>query len=259
MIRSMCPEEYPITLYLNEKAIATYQLTKQDLEDWAIGYLFTEGIIDSLNDLKGLQIFIDRNRIYAELTSDFDLEVFMKRKKNFTAGCGTGLTFFSMTDIRKFSKVESNIKTTLSYLLKKRTEFAQKSPMYLETGGMHGACLVELDGKITVREDIGRHNAVDKIIGFALRQGLDPKNLILITTGRISYEMLSKSARFGIGVLGSRTAATKQAVQLAKFLNIDVVGYIRGKMATIYTTTGRIQDDLKEVVFGQLYKKGGIS
>jgi FdhD protein len=149
-----------------------------------------------------------------------------------------------MTDVKNFEKVSSGTSHKLSYLLKKRSEFAQNSPLYLETGGMHGACIIEETGSITVREDIGRHNAVDKIIGYALRNSLPPERLVLLTTGRVSYEMLSKAAKFGFPIIGSRTAATKQAVQLAKFLNIEVIGYLRGKMANVYTSTGRVQNDL---------------
>src|SRR5690606_18455333 len=116
---------------------------------------------------------------------------------------------------KNFNKVHSRQKYALSYLLKKRSEFAKQSPLYLETGGMHGACIIHEDGTIVVREDIGRHNAVDKVIGYALRKRLQPEGLVLLTTGRVSYEMISKAAKFGFAVVGSRTAATKQAVQLA--------------------------------------------
>jgi FdhD protein len=149
-----------------------------------------------------------------------------------------------MTDVKNFEKVTSNVSYQLSYLLKKRSEFAQNSELYLETGGMHGACIIDQTGRMTIREDIGRHNAVDKIIGCAIKNHLQPERLILLTTGRVSYEMLSKAAKFGFPVIGSRTAATKQAVQLAKYLNIEVVGYLRGKMATIYTLAGRVENDV---------------
>ncbi|WP_318506677.1 formate dehydrogenase accessory sulfurtransferase FdhD [Bacillus sp. T3] len=155
-----------------------------------------------------------------------------------------------MTDVKSFDKVDSQDTYQLSYLLKKRSQFAQESPMYLEAGGMHGACIVHEDGSIVVREDIGRHNAVDKIIGYALRNRLNPQKLILLTTGRVSYEMLSKAAKYGFAVIGSRTAATKQAVQLAKYLNIEVVGYLRGKMAISYTSSGRVINDLEQVKVG---------
>jgi FdhD protein len=246
MNRKGCPDEYPITLVVNGYEIAVFQLTKSDLQDWAFGYLFSEGFIQEASEIESVSINEEMGSIHVSLQNGFNEEEMFSKKKHYTAGCGRGVTFFSMTDVKNFEKVYSGKIHKLSYLLKKRSEFAQNSPFYLETGGMHGACIVEETGEITVREDIGRHNAVDKIIGHALRNGLSPERLILLTTGRVSYEMLSKAAKFGFPVIGSRTAATKQAIQLAKYLNIEVIGYLRGKMAAIYTSTGRVQNDLKQ-------------
>ncbi|MDQ1143489.1 FdhD protein [Bacillus sp. SORGH_AS 510] len=244
MNRKGCPDEYPISLIINGYEMAVFQLTKYDLEDWTYGYLFSEGFIQNAWDIESIVINEEMGSIHVSLCSDFDEEQVFSKKKHYTAGCGRGVTFFSMTDVKSFDRIISNQTYTLSYLLKKRSEFAQKSDLYLETGGMHGACIIDEDGRLTIREDIGRHNAVDKIIGHCLRKRLHRERLILLTTGRVSYEMLSKAAKFGFPVIGSRTAATKQAVQLAKFLNIEVIGYLRGKMATIYTITGRVTNDL---------------
>ncbi|WML42806.1 formate dehydrogenase accessory sulfurtransferase FdhD [Neobacillus sp. PS3-40] len=240
------PDEYPITLVLNGFEVAVFQLTKLDLEDWAYGYLYSEGFIQTTEDIGSVLIRDDIGRIDVVLTNKFNIDQWFGKKKHYTAGCGRGVTFFSMTDVKNFTPVHSTTNYALSYLLKKQSEFAQNSPLYLKTGGMHGACIVDEYGLITVREDIGRHNAVDKIIGYALRNHLNPNGLILLTTGRVSYEMLSKAAKFGFAVIGSRTAATRQALQLAHFLNIEVVGYLRGKKAVVYTSTDRVQDDLKE-------------
>ncbi|OLS41268.1 formate dehydrogenase accessory sulfurtransferase FdhD [Bacillus sp. MRMR6] len=248
MYRKGCPDEYPITLVVNGYEVAVFQLTKADLEDWAYGYMYSEGFIQEASEIDNVTINEEMGSIHVTLQNGFNEEEMFSKKKHYTAGCGRGVTFFSMTDVKSFEKVYSGQSHNLSYLLKKRSEFAQNSPWYLETGGMHGACIVDESGTITVREDIGRHNAVDKIIGYALRNGLQPERLILLTTGRVSYEMLSKAAKFGFPVIGSRTAATKQAVQLAKYLNIEVIGYLRGKMANIYTSTGRVQNDLLEAV-----------
>jgi FdhD protein len=248
MYRKGCPDEYPITLVVNGYEVAVFQLTKADLEDWAYGYMYSEGFIQKASEIDNVTINEEMGSIHVTLQNGFNEEEMFSKKKHYTAGCGRGVTFFSMTDVKSFEKVYSGQSHNLSYLLKKRSEFAQNSPWYLETGGMHGACIVDESGTITVREDIGRHNAVDKIIGYALRNGLQPERLILLTTGRVSYEMLSKAAKFGFPVIGSRTAATKQAVQLAKYLNIEVIGYLRGKMANIYTSTGRVQNDLLEAV-----------
>ncbi|PLS03869.1 formate dehydrogenase accessory sulfurtransferase FdhD [Neobacillus cucumis] len=257
MSRKGCPDEYPITLIINGYEIAVFQLTKYDLIDWAYGYLFSEGFIQDASDIEAIHIDEEMGAIHVSLHSHFDEEQVFSKKKHYTAGCGRGVTFFSMTDVKNFAKVSSNKKYELSYLLKKRSEFAQNSSLYLETGGMHGACMVEEDGMMTIREDIGRHNAVDKIIGCALRKGLSPERLILLTTGRVSYEMLSKAAKFGFPVIGSRTAATKQAVQLAKFLNLEVIGYLRGKMATIYTSAGRVNNDLTQEIDFERSIEGG--
>jgi FdhD protein len=247
-----CPEEYPITLSLNGYEIAVFQLTKADLEDWVYGYLFSEGMIQSADDIITIRIDEDLGSIQVTLDEEFDFEKLQSKKKHYTAGCGRGVTFFSMTDVKTFDKVTTKRQPyLLSYLLKKRSEFANQSPMYLETGGMHGACIIDENGKITVREDVGRHNAVDKIIGHALRKRLHRENLVLLTTGRISYEMISKAAKFGFAVVASRTAATKQALQLAKYLNIEVIGYLRGKMVIPYTSFGRVINDVhKETHIG---------
>lgn len=250
MNKKGCPEEFPITLKVNGYEVAVFQLTNQDLEDWVYGYLFSEGLIAFSKDVQSLRYDEGTGTLEVFLAEGFDPEVMFSKKKHYTAGCGRGVTFFSMTDVKTFAKVQSEKTYPLSYILKKRSEFAKNSPLYAETGGMHGACIVNPEGEITVREDIGRHNAVDKIIGHALRNGLNPDDLLLLTTGRVSYEMLSKAAKFGFAVIGSRTAATKQAVQLAKFLQIEVVGYLRGRMAVPYTSFGRVINDLEDRVSG---------
>ncbi|EKN69221.1 formate dehydrogenase family accessory protein FdhD [Neobacillus bataviensis LMG 21833] len=253
MNRKGCPDEYPISLLINGYEIAVFQLTKFDLEDWTYGYLFSEGFIEDASEIESILVNEEMGRIHVELRSHFDEEQVFSKKKHYTAGCGRGVTFFSMTDVKNFAKVASSQTCKLSYLLKKRSEFAQNSRFYIETGGMHGACIIEEDGSITIREDIGRHNAVDKIIGHALKNRLQPERLILLTTGRVSYEMLSKAAKFGFPVIGSRTAATKQAVQLAKYLNIEVIGYLRGKMATVYTDGERVENDVNAESAVEMY------
>lgn len=239
-----CPEEYPITLKVNGYEVAVFQLTNQDLEDWSYGYLFSEGLINNADDIVTLKVDEEYGEIHVEVRDDIDAEKMLNKKKHYTAGCGRGVTFFSMTDVKSFNKVSNDRKYKLSYLLKKQAEFARNSPLYLETGGMHGACILDETGAQIIREDIGRHNAVDKVIGYAVRNRLNPDSLVLLTTGRISYEMLSKAAKFGFATVGSRTAATKQAIQLARYLNIEVVGYLRGRRAITYTTKGRVIDDV---------------
>ena len=163
------------------------------------------------------------------MADSFDLNTFLKRKRTITAGCGRGVTFRSLKEVGNFKKLDKVRKVSLTFLQEKMREFQKLTPLYHKTGGMHAACIITPTEEMIVREDIGRHNAVDKVIGAALKRGLAGKDLVLLTTGRISFEMCSKVARFGIGVAGSRTAATNLAVALGKELNVDLVGYVRGK------------------------------
>lgn len=235
MFNKNCPEEYPISLYLNSQELLTIQLTEVNLDDWAVGYLYAEGIIDSPDEIKDIQVDPYRGNISVTVADTFDLDTFLKRKRTITAGCGRGVTFRSLKEVGNFKKLETARKVPLSFLQQKMREFHKLTPLYHKTGGMHAACIITPKGELIVREDIGRHNAVDKVIGAALKQGLEGKDLVILTTGRISFEMCSKVARFGIGVAGSRTAATNLAVALGKELNVDVVGYVRGKSAFVYT------------------------
>ncbi|MDQ0339628.1 FdhD protein [Caldalkalibacillus uzonensis] len=236
MLYKSCPEEYPVTLYLNGKELLTIQLTEVDLQDWATGYLFAEGIIDSVEEIKEIRFDPYRGNIFTEVESErFDMEQFLKRRRILTAGCGRGVTFRSLKEVGQFKKIKSNITVPLSYIREKMKAFAKQTPLYLKTGGMHAAAIIQPDGELIVREDIGRHNAVDKAIGAALKKGLPGPELIMLTTGRISFEMCAKVAKFGIGIAASRTAATNLAVALGMEISIDLIGYCRGQSAVVYT------------------------
>lgn len=235
MFNKTCPEEYPINLYINKHNILTIQLTEVHLEDWAIGYMYAEGIIEAPEEVKSISIDPYRGNIFVELDNDVDMEVFLQRQKTITAGCGRGVTFRSLKEMGNFKKIKEARSISTVFLRQKMKEMYKLTPLYHKTGGMHAACIIDAKGEMIVREDIGRHNAVDKVIGAALKQGLQGKDCVILTTGRISMEMCSKVARYGIGVAASRTAATNLAVALGKELNVDLVGYVRGQSAFLYT------------------------
>lgn len=240
MFNKTCPEEYPINLYINSHNLLTIQLTEVHLEDWAYGYMYAEGIIESPEEVASITIDPYRGNIHVKLSNNIDMDVFSKRKQTITAGCGKGVTFRSLKEMSNFKKVQEARSISTAYLRQKMRDMYKLTPLYHQTGGMHAACIIDESGEMIVREDIGRHNAVDKAIGAALRKGLKGSECVIMTTGRISMEMCSKVARFGIGVAASRTAATNLAVALAKELNVDLVGYVRGQSAYVYTEGKRI-------------------
>lgn len=240
MLRNVCPEEYPINLYINNHNLLTIQLTEVDLDDWAIGYMFAEGIIDSPDEVANISIDPYRGNIHVELKNDMDMESFKQRQRTLTAGCGRGVTFRSLKEMGNFKKIKEARSVSTVFLREKMKEMHHHTPLYHKTGGMHAACIIDEKGGLLVREDIGRHNAVDKVIGAALKKGLQGKDCVILTTGRISLEMCSKVARFGIGVAATRTAVTNLAVALGKELNVDLVGYCRGNTAYVYTEGNHI-------------------
>ena len=248
MERLTFPDEYPVQLMVNGRELATFQLSLTGLEDWTIGYLYSEGLIESPDEIEEMKVRDDLGRIDVEVAEEKEGEFFGERKKHYTAGCGKGITFFSQSDVRDFPEVRSVRQVTLSYLLKQMAAFGKQTPLYDQTGGMHGACLIGLDGEMVVYEDIGRHNAVDKVLGYAVRHALPAEELILLTSGRISYEMMAKAAKYGIGIVGSRTTPTHQAVQIANYLGVEVVAYMRGRRAEVCTNHGRVEHDLKHLL-----------
>jgi FdhD protein len=113
--------------------------------------------------------------------------------------------------------------------------------LYRETGGLHAAAIFHTDGRlVAIREDIGRHNAVDKAIGYALLRGIVLDDKLLLTTGRASHEMVTKAVRAGVPVLASVSSPTSLAVQLAQRLNVTLIGYLRGQRMNVYTHRERV-------------------
>jgi FdhD protein len=233
------PVERPATLYVNDQELVTLQTTPQDLKDWAVGFLYGEGLIQELSQLRSLTTEEDRGLIWADIEGLPSLE---RRQRYLTAGCGKGVTFSSLKDAMLLRPVKHELKVTEADLLAWVKEMQANCPLYAETGGVHGAALKHVaTGELIVREDIGRHNALDKAIGAALRAGWSMDRAVALTSGRISYEAATKLARVGIGVGASLTAATDQAVRLARHLGMDLVGYARSpKHLVVYTEGARL-------------------
>ncbi len=235
------PVERPVTLYLNDEELVTLQCTPGDLHDWAVGFLFGEGLIAGPGEIHKLTVEEDRGLVWVDLPADTAWDA-SRRKRYLTAGCGKGVTFSSLKDAMGLKPVSSDLRVELLALIDWVKEMQANCPLYAETGGVHGAGLKHVSsGQMIIREDVGRHNALDKAIGAAVRAGWNLGEVVAVTSGRISYEAASKLARAGIAVGASLTAATDQAVRLATHLGIDLVGYARiPKHAAVYTPGRRI-------------------
>jgi len=215
--------ERPTTVYLNDQEWLTVQTTPVALREWAVGYLFGEGVIDRPDDLTRLVVDEDHGLIWADLAHPPEAPPAPLLEP-------------------RLQPVSQSLTVPAGTLLRWMQEMLAAAPLYQETGGMHVAMAVRADtGAQIIREDIGRHNAVDKVLGQALLDGWPAAESVVLTSGRISYEMCFRLARFGVGIGVSRTAATDQAYDLAVRLGIELVGYARTEASlTVYTEGKRV-------------------
>ena len=233
--------EFPLTVMLNDEQLATLLCSPEEMENLAVGFLYSEGFIRTKEDIRGISLDETRGivRVNTESADIVDRELFMKRV--ITTGCGRGISFYNFADLdQKQQKVQSNLKVTPAQILDLMKSFQTRSEIYQKTHGVHGAALCDGAGILLFKEDIGRHNAIDKIFGHCLRGDIPLADRIIMTTGRISSEILFKVAKRNIPILVSRSTPTDLAVGLAGELGITLVGFVRGGHMNVYAEEWRI-------------------
>ena len=220
--------EQPLTVYVNGERFLTLLCTPIKLDALVLGYLWMEKVIGGLEDVTTLAISEVDGRADVTLARPVSLPT----ERILTSGCGGGITF--RIDPRLFSRLDSRLRVRPADLAARMKELYGEAVQYQASRGIHGAALADEDGLLVVAEDVGRHNAVDKIKGEALLRGIPTADRILLSTGRISSEMLLKAARMGVPLVASRTSPTEMAVGLAEQLGITVVGYVRPDSLNLY-------------------------
>ena len=220
--------EQPLTVYVNGERFLTLLCSPTKLDALVVGYLWMEKVIASVGEVTGLELSeVDGS---AAVTLSHPVE--LPTERILTSGCGGGITF--RIDHRLFPKLHSSRRITPGALSDRMKDLFAAAVQYQRSRGIHGAALTDGERLLVVAEDVGRHNAVDKVTGEALLRGLPTEDLILLSTGRISSEMLLKAARMGVPVVASRTSPTEMAIALAEQLNITVCGYVRPGSLDLY-------------------------
>jgi len=234
-IEDSVAEESPLTIYINGEELVTMVCTpdKQDL--LAIGFLKSEGIIEKRDDIKNCNLDLETQRIWIEVRDERYDKRNLEKKRLVTSGCARGISFFTYDDALKSMEISKKREVPVERALKLMREFQHKSELFNKTGGVHSAALADEERILLFAEDLGRHNAVDKIIGEALVKGIDISDKILLSSGRISSEVILKAGRNGIPVVISRSAPTSIAVNIARELNMTLIGFARGTRANIYS------------------------
>lgn len=220
--------EQPLTVFVNGHKFITLLSSPQKLDCLVIGYLWLEKVIASLADVRRLSVSEVDGRAEVELMREVELP----KERILTSGCGGGITF--RIDPRLFPRIESTLRIEPARLFERMKELYLRAVGYRASRGIHGAALADPDRLLFMAEDVGRHNAVDKIAGEALLAGVSMRSRILLSTGRISSEMLLKGARMGVPLVVSRTSPTEMAVSLAEQLGITVVGYLHHDSFNVY-------------------------
>ena len=233
------PSERPITIHLNDCEIATTQATPRDLEELAVGFLFAEGLLTDRSAFVSAEADAKRGLVWVTSTESVP-EDLAQRTRYLTSGCGRGITFASIGHARGLAPIDAGFTVDAETIYSLVRALADAAELYRDTGGMHAAG-IGVDGRLVVaREDVGRHNAVDKVLGRAWLDGIALDRAVLVATGRISYEMAVKAAKARVPVAASRSAVTDLAAELGDSLGIALVGYARGGKLTVYTHPERV-------------------
>lgn len=233
--------EAPLTVFFNDREVVTLLCTPRHLDELAVGFLLSEGFLKERTRLEKVEVDGEEGRAVIRYRGDSPVarETFLKRV--ITTGCGRGTSFYHLTDafIRPVS--ETGVMVDGATILRLMREAQKASELFLTTGGVHSAFLANEKEIILLREDIGRHNALDKIIGHCFLHGIATADKMLLTTGRLTSEIILKAARQGIPIVISRSAPTAMAVELGERLGITLIGFVRGSRFNLYTHPYRVE------------------
>ncbi len=226
------PSETEITIYVNRREFVSILCTPSKLNCLVLGFLYTEGIISGLGDVTMMRVCDEESEVDVRLSKP---EFQLPTKRRLTSGCGGGSTF-----TMQGQRVDSHLVTAPADVLSLMRQLRERMELYPVSGGVHTSALANTGKLLVVAEDIGRHNTLDKIQGECLLKGISTKDGVLLTTGRVSSEMLLKAAKMEAPVVVSRHSPTSGAVTLARDLGITLVGYARGSSLTVYSHPERL-------------------
>jgi FdhD protein len=234
-------QETPLTIFLNGKELITLLTTGDANRELAIGFLLSEGFLNDPRCLESIREDPSSGTVDVNLSGDLSIIEKLWGKRTVTSGCGKGATFYHVLDSLHARQTASGVTVSPSRIRELMDELNRLSGLYRKTGGVHNCALADIESILVFRDDIGRHNAVDKIYGNCFLENIPMEDKLLLTTGRISSEMTVKTIRMGVSVLISRSAPTSLALDLAERAGLTVVGYVRGGGMVVYTGKERIK------------------
>lgn len=237
-------EEVPIVLVYNGVSHVVMLATPTNLEDFALGFSMTEGIIQSAQEFLSARVYQRANGIEVNIKiPEQRFACLTDKGRNLTGRTGCGLCGASTLKqaIRQPPPVHSTVSVTAEQLTSALADLYSKQSLNQLTGAIHAAAWIEPErGIVDVREDVGRHNALDKLLGLLCRTGKDVNSGFIIVTSRASYEMVQKTAFMGIGLLVAISAPTGLAIRLAEQTGLTLIGFARHDKHVVYTHPQRL-------------------
>ena len=234
-------EERPLTIFLNGQEIVTAMTIGDYPEYLALGFLKNQGMLRPGETVKGVDFDEELETVVVRTDGETRYEEKLKKKTR-TSGCAVGTVFGDMMEgLDGLVLPEARVKTSDLYALANRIN--RTPSLYLDAGAIHGTVLCEGARPLVYMEDVGRHNAVDKIAGWMLSEGVGPEGKLLYTTGRLTSEMVIKTALMGLPVLVSRSGFTGWGVEIAREVGLTLIGRMRGQRFVCLSGEERIERD----------------
>ena len=231
------PKEMALTIYIDDEELVTILCTPTKLIPLVIGFLYTEDIIADKSDVASMRMCEDESLADVRLSKPYTLPA----RRTISSGCGGGVSFAT-----ERQKLDSSLVVTPGEVLSLMKQLNEQAGLYRFCGGVHTSALANSENLMVVAEDIGRHNTLDKIMGECLLTELSTRDRLLLTTGRISSEMLSKAVKMETPIVVSRSSPTDQSISLAQELGITLIGYVRGSRLSVYSHEERVQGALDQ-------------
>lgn len=228
-------DEAFVCISVNGEELATFMCSPTELKEMAVGFLYNEGIIENLEEVRTIHISKQNSCVDVWLREE---EKSLPQRRIITAGCGGGVTFDDLST--QHEPLNSDLRITPEELTVLMRQMHMGAKLYHRARGIHTAALGENNALTLQVEDVGRHNCLDKLAGAAFLNGLQTENQILLSSGRISSEMINKARRLKTPIICSRTSPTSLSVALAEEWNITIVAYLRKNRMRVYTHQERL-------------------
>jgi FdhD protein len=239
-IEDIVAKEFPLTIILNNQELVTLLCSPSNLRYLAVGFLLSEGLLKNKDEIKRIIVDGRKGVVQVETERKEELARGASFSRSIASGGGKGASFYSDAAAQGQEKVESKIEISTLGVSALANKFQRRCRIYRATGGVHSAALCDTVNVIVFSEDIGRHNALDKVFGECILRDIETDDRIIITSGRVSSEILLKVAKRNVPIIVSKSAPTNLGVRLAADLGVTLIGFVRGRRMNVYTHAWRI-------------------